>query len=194
MQRIRFCKYAKSRIIEVREVEVRQIFYVLLLLTIIGEFFLPWILKHFYKNYDSRKMVMSALGNPESPVRKVYNVWLVWLGVFLVAVSFVLFSDIRKVSMILAVLTAASVMVFGIGAGILSGIFSVNESKEVVTTASKIHGVGAAIGFMMLLFFPLLYGLVSFKTGDKMQGVVCISAFVMALVFLYSLLWEIKKS
>lgn len=128
MHRIRFCKYAKSRIIEVREVEVRQIFYVLLLLTIIGEFFLTWILKHFYKNYDSRKMVMSALGNPESPVRKVYNVWLVWLGVFLVAVSFVLFSDIRKVSMILAVLTAASVMVFGIGAGILSGIFSVNES------------------------------------------------------------------
>ena len=183
MQRIRFCKYAKSRIIEVREVEVRQIFYVLLLLTIIGEFFLPWILKHFYKNYDSRKMVMSALGNPESPVRKVYNVWLVWLGIFLVVVSFVLFSDIKKVSMVLAVLTAASVMVFAIGAGILSGIFSVNESKEVVTTASKIHGVGAAIGFMMLLFFPLLYGLVSFKTGDKMQGVVCIVAFVMALVF-----------
>lgn len=74
MQRIRFCKYAKSRIIEVREVEVRQIFYILLLITIIGEFFLPWILKHFYKNYDSRKMVMSALGSPESPVRKIYNV------------------------------------------------------------------------------------------------------------------------
>lgn len=194
MQRIRFCKYAKSRIIEVREVEVRQIFYILLLITIIGEFFLPWILKHFYKNYDSRKMVMSALGSPESPVRKIYNVWLVWLGIFLVVVSFVLFSDIKKVSMVLAVLTAASVMVFAIGAGILSGIFSVNESKEVVTTASKIHGAGAAIGFMMLLFFPLLYGIVSFKTGDKMQGVVCISAFVMALVFLYSLLWEIKKS
>lgn len=162
---------------------MRQIFYVLLLLTIIGEFFLPWILKHFYKKYDSRKMVMSALGSPESPVRKIYNVWLVWLGIFLVVVSLVLFSNIRKVSMVLAVLTAASVMIFAIGAGILSGIFSVNESKEVVTTASKIHGVGAAIGFMMLLFFPLLYGLVSFKTGDKMQGVVCIAAFVMALVF-----------
>lgn len=84
--------------------------------------------------------------------------------------------------MVLAVLTAASVMVFAIGAGILSGIFSVNESKEVVTKASKIHGAGAAIGFMMLLFFPLLYGIVSLKTGDKVQGVVCISAFVMALV------------
>lgn len=139
---------------------MRQIFYIFLLITIIGEFFLPWRLKHFYKNYDSRKMVMSALGSPESPVRKIYNVWLVWLGIFLVMVSFVLFSDIRKVSMALAVLTAASVMIFAIGAGILSGIFSVNESKEVVTTASKIHGVGAAIGFMMLLFFPLLYGIV----------------------------------
>ena len=135
---------------------MRQLFYILLLITIIGEFFLPWILKHFYKNYDSRKMVMSALGSPESPVRKIYNVWLMWLGIFLLIVSGVLFHDIRNISMVLAVLTAASVVVFAIGAGIMSGIFSVNESKEVVTTASKIHGTGAAIGFMMLLFFPLL--------------------------------------
>ena len=159
------------------------IFNLILILTIVGEFLLQWILKHFYKDYDAKKMVMSALGSPESPVRKIYNVWLVWLGIFLLVVSFVLFSDIRKVSMALAVLTAASVTIFAIGAGILSGIFSVNESKEIVTTASKIHGAGAAIGFMMLLFFPLLYGIVSFKTGDKVQGVVCIAAFVMALIF-----------
>lgn len=98
-------------------------------------------------------MVMSALGSPESPVRRIYNVWFVWLGVFLLITSFVLFRHVKKTSMPLAVLTFASIAIFAIGAGILSGIFSVNESKDVVTVASKIHGAGAAIGFMTLFFF-----------------------------------------
>lgn len=62
-------------------------------------------------------------------------------------------------------------------------IFSVNESKEMVTTASKIHGVGAAIGFMTLLFFPLLNGIVLFKQKDIIEGIISISSFVFALIF-----------
>lgn len=52
-----------------------------------------------------------------------------------------------------------------------------------VTTASKIHGVGAAIGFMALLFFPLLNGIVSFKQKDIIEGIIGISVFVFALIF-----------
>lgn len=49
----------------------------------------------------------------------------------------------------------------------ISGIFSVNESKNIVTTASRIHGISAAIGFMALLFFPLLNGILSFKDDEE---------------------------
>ena len=160
-----------------------KIFNLILLITIIGEFVLPWILKHFYKGYDSKKMVMSALGSPESPVRKIYNVWLVWLGVFLLITSLVLFPEIKKTSTLLAVLTFASIAVFAIGAGILAGIFSVNESRDVVTTASKIHGAGSAIGFMLLLFYPLFSCIVAFKSSDVFQGIVCAAAFVLSLLF-----------
>lgn len=160
-----------------------KIFNFILLCTIIGEFFLPWILKHVYKGYDSKKMVMSALGSLESPVRKIYNAWLVWLGVFLLITSLALFPEIKKVSILLAVLASASIAVFAIGAGILAGIFSVNESKEVVTAASKIHGVGSAIGFMLLLFYPLISGIAAFKNDDISQGIICIAAFVLALLF-----------
>lgn len=59
-----------------------KIFNIFLCITIIGEFLLPFILKHFYKNYNSKTMVMSVLGCPESPVRNVYNTWLVWLGIY----------------------------------------------------------------------------------------------------------------
>ena len=57
---------------------------------------LPWILKHFYKGYNSKTMVMSVLGSPESPVRKVYNIWLVWLGVFLLGASFLFYKDVKN--------------------------------------------------------------------------------------------------
>ena len=81
-----------------------KLFNILLLITIIGEFLLPWILKHFYKGYNSKTMVMSVLGSPESPVRKIYNIWLVWLGVFLLGASFLFYKDVSAVSSVLAVM------------------------------------------------------------------------------------------
>ena len=159
------------------------IFNLLLLITILGEFLLPWILKHFYKGYNSKTMVMSVLGSPESPVKWIYNAWLVWLGAFLLFASVLIFKNNIAVSSVLAVLTFISISTFAVGAGILSGLFSVNESKEKVTIASKIHGAGSAIGFMTLLFFPLLQCILAFRSHDIIQGTVCMIAFVLAMLF-----------
>ena len=60
-----------------------RFFNMILLFTIIGEFIVPWILEQFYSEYNGMKMVMSVLGSPQSPVRLVYNLLLVWLGGFL---------------------------------------------------------------------------------------------------------------
>ena len=159
------------------------IFNLLLLITILGEFLLPCILKHFYKGYNSKTMVMSVLGSPESPVRWIYNAWLIWLGAFLLFASILFFQNNFDVSSVLAVLTFISISAFAVGAGILSGLFSVNESKEKVTIASKIHGAGSAIGFMTLLFFPLLQCILAFRSHDIIQGTVCMIAFVLAMLF-----------
>ena len=159
------------------------IFNLLLLITILGEFLLPWILKHFYKGYNSKTMVMSVLGSPESPVRLIYNAWLVWLGVFLLFASVLFFKNNFAVSSVLAVLTFISISIFAVGAGILSGLFSVNESKEKITISSKIHGAGSAIGFVTLLFFPLLQCIFAFRSHDIIQGTVCMIAFVLAMLF-----------
>ena len=159
------------------------IFNLLLLITILGEFLLPCILKHFYKGYNSKTMVMSVLGSPESPVRWIYNAWLVWLGAFLLFASILFFKNNFAVSSVLAVLTFISISLFAVGSGILSGLFSVNESKEKVTIASKIHGAGSAIGFMTLLFFPLLQCILAFRRHDIIQGTVCMISFVLAMLF-----------
>lgn len=160
-----------------------KLFWLILLLTIVGEFFVPWFLKTRYPGYDSRKTVMSVLGSPSSPVRKFYNAWLIWLGCYLSLTAFVLFDAAKGVSVVLASLIFISVFVFAIGAGLLSGLFSVNETRGQMTTASKIHGVGAAIGFMALLFFPLLSGILAFQQGNSAAGFVHIGSFVLAFLF-----------
>lgn len=166
-----------------KELYNNKIFNLLLLITIIGEFLLPWILKFFYSGYNGKTMVMSVLGSPESPVKIIYNIWLIWLGIFLLLTAFAVFSEIKETSTVLAVMTFILISVFAVGAGILSGIFSVNESKDVVTSASQIHGFGSAIGFMTLVFFPLLSGIAAIKNKDNVQGAICISVFIIALVF-----------
>ncbi len=161
----------------------RKFFNTILLLTIIGEFFLPWILGKYYDGYNSKTMVMSALGSPQSPVRVIYNTWLIWLGLFFTFVAIAYFLTARIDFPILSVLLLISIGTFAVGAGLISGIFHVNENKDIVTAASKIHGISAAIGFMALLFFPLLNGIVSFKQKDIIEGIISISSFVLSLIF-----------
>ncbi len=156
---------------------------IILLFTIIGEFFIPWVLERFYAEYNGKIMVMSALGNPQSPVRLIYNLWLIWLGGFLTFTAIVYFLSIRVRFPVLAVFVLLSIGIFAIGAGLISGFFSVNESKNIVTAASKIHGISAAVGFVIFLFFPLLNGILAFKQNDFIFGVVSIISFILALVF-----------
>ena len=160
-----------------------RLFNMILLFTIIGEFFLPWILEQFYAEYNGKIMVMSALGSPRSPVRFVYNLWLVWLGGFLIFTASAYFLSLRVKFPILAFFMLFSIGIFAVGAGLISGFFSVNESKDIITTASKIHGAGAAIGFIALLFFPLLNGIISFKQKDIIGSMISISSFILAFVF-----------
>ena len=157
-------------------------FNICLLITIIGEFLLPYVLKYFYKEYNSKTMVMSVLGCSKSPVKKIYNIWLIWLGVFLLLTSFLIFNKIRTISNIIAILTFISISFFSVGAGVLAGLFSVNDTKKDVSIASKIHGVGSALGFMTLLFFPLLQSIISIISNDIIQGTIYIISFVFAIV------------
>ena len=166
-----------------RNIADNRLFNRILLFTIAGEFFLPVVLEQFYAGYNGKMMVMSALGSPQSPVRLVYNLWLVWLGGFLAFTAWVYFEVTRVAFPVLSVFILLSISFFAVGAGLISGVFSVNESKETVTAASKIHGAGAAIGFMALLFFPLLNGVISFKQKDIIEGIISISSFVLALIF-----------
>ena len=62
-------------------------------------------------------------------------------------------------------------------------LFSVNETKDKVTTASKIHGIGSVTGFMVFLSVPLLISVLEFGSGDPVLGVTAAVSFAVSLAF-----------
>ena len=78
-------KYGPERYIEahvVREMEkYYKIEWLALLLAMAGDIIVSWVLPLFYKNYSCAKMSISALGNPQSPVRVPFNIWMFLEGV-----------------------------------------------------------------------------------------------------------------
>ncbi|ERK30159.1 DUF998 domain-containing protein [Clostridium intestinale] len=155
----------------------------LLIIAITGDFAVPYLLATFYKGYSHNLMVMSSLGNPNSPVRFFYNTWLIILGILLIFSSAIIFSKYWLISKPLTIATVVLILIFAIGAGILSGIFSVNQSKEIITVSSQIHGVGAVLGFIAMLFVPLFLAILSYKNNNNLEGMIFSISFIFAFVF-----------
>lgn len=154
-----------------------------LLIAMAGDILVSWALPLFYPDYSSLKMSISALGSPLSPVRLPFNLWMFLEGVLFLAGLPAVFRLYRPVSAGIAYAMTAFIAVFAVGACIFTCFFSVNESKDVVTAASVIHGAGSAVGFMLFLLVPLLMAILSWKSRERLMGTVCIVGFAAALVF-----------
>lgn len=154
-----------------------------LLIAVVGEMLIPLIIAPYYKGYNHTTMAISTLGNSNSPVRLSFNLWMLIAGVLFLIANPAIYNAYYQVSKPLATISVLFITIFAVGACILTCFFSVNETKDVVTTASKIHGVSSAIGFMLFLFVPLLLTILSLKSNDKTTGIICAISFVLALLF-----------
>lgn len=161
---------------------MQKIIWSLLIIAVVGDFLVPYLLAPFYKGYSHRKQVMSVLGNSDSPVRSLYNIWLIVLGILLAISMWNITKLYYPVSHGLTITLVILVLIFSIGAGIIAGIFSVNKTKEIQTLSSKIHGVSSALGFMALMFAPLFISILSFKQGYNIMGTVSGVSFILAFL------------
>lgn len=157
--------------------------WICLLVAVIGDFAVAYLLAPFYRGYSHTKQVMSVLGNPKSPVQRWYNLWLVILGICLFASFPALVDSYWTQSAGLTLVVLILIALFAIGAGILSGLFSVNETKAEQTFASKVHGIGVSLGFMALTFVPLFLSILSFFREENEIGILSAVSFGLALIF-----------
>lgn len=154
-----------------------------LLIAILGDILIPFILAPFYKGYSHMLMSISALGNPKSPVRGIFNFWMFMEGLLFLLSLPSIYNYFSSISKPLTNTVITFIAIFAVGACIFTCFFSVNETKEVVTTASKIHGIGSVIGFMLFLFVPLLLSILEFKCHEILCGVISVISFIFAMIF-----------
>ncbi|MBR1906534.1 MAG: DUF998 domain-containing protein [Clostridiales bacterium] len=154
-----------------------------LLIAMAGDIVISLILPAFYKGYSISKMSISALGNPKSPVRLPFNIWMLIEGLLFLAAIPSFHKMYAPVSKGLTITAIVCIAAFAVGACIFTCFFSVNESRDEVTTASKIHGAGSAVGFMLFLFVPLQTAILSFKSSNGLTGGISVACFVLSLLF-----------
>ena len=157
--------------------------WITLLFAMAGDFIFSYLLSFFYKGYSNMKMSISALGNPKSPVRIPFNIWMLIEGLLFLSALPALYKNYHSVSAILTTTTIVFIAIFAIGSCIFTCFFSVNESKTISTTSSKIHGAGSALGFTLFYIVPLLVAILSFRCGENIFGAVCMFCFASSLVF-----------
>ena len=157
--------------------------YILLMIASIGDLMLPFLFAPFCKNYNHLTMVMSLLGNPNSPVHIIYSIWLITAGIMLILGALTLYTIFVSISSVLSKILLVCIVLFAVGACILSGIFPVEETKELSTLSAKIHGVGSVLGFFALLFVPLIIGLISLHSNEIIYGIISIIFFILAILF-----------
>lgn len=157
--------------------------FILLLIATIGDLVIPFFLAPFCKKYNHLTMVMSLLGNHNSPIHLIYNLWLIAAGIMLILGSLKLYAMYLPTSNILSKVLIFCLVFYAIGACILSGIFSVGETKALTTLPEKIHGYGSVLGFFVLTFVPLIIGIVSMRSNEIVCSVMSFIFFALAILF-----------
>lgn len=156
--------------------------FICLLIGMVGDLIVPFILALFAKNYNHKTMVLSALGSKSCPVHVIYNTWLAIAGILFTVGAIALYREFSRISKGLSIGLTVCVLAFGLLACLLSAFFSVGETKELTTVSAKIHGIGAVLGFFMLVISPLLLGIISFCSGNAGFGVFSTAMFALAFV------------
>ena len=127
--------------------------------------------------------VMSVLGNSKAPLHSIYNIWLVAFGVAILISTLQLYPTVAQVSSSISIMLFSVIVIYAVGGCILSGIFSVGETKSLETLSAKIHGYGSVIGFLLLTLAPLFVGLYFFKVSNGLLGILSLICFIFAIVF-----------
>ena len=114
-----------------REKEMmKNSFFSILPFFLAADLMLPFLLAPTYKGYSHLRQVMSVLGASKAPLHSIYNFWLIIFGCAILISIFQCYPIIAKTSNIISIILCSIIFIYAIGGCILSGIFSVGETKK----------------------------------------------------------------
>lgn len=151
-----------------------------------GDFVIPWILGRRYPGYSHLRDTISTLGTTGSPVKRQLSIWLIVLGVCFLgfavgqALQFRVFTW-RHWSYLLGIVA------FGLGAGIVAGLFPEDAAGTEETATGKVHGIGSGLGFILLLLVPLwARGMIEFAAVRGWNTLGFLAGFISFTLFMVS--------
>ncbi len=150
----------------------------------IGDFVVPLILGIKYPNHNALYDVISELGTQGSPVTKQISAWLIIEGILFICFGIGQGLQFRNQTWAHWIYLWG-ILVFGIGAGVIAGIFPEDTKGAEETITGKIHGIFSGLGFMFLIMNSLwalwideLNGLEGLNTILFILGVITFGLFV----------------
>ena len=93
----------------------------------------------------------------------LYNIWIVGSDLCISLFGYSLFQYYRDKNFGLATTLFVLILFYGIDDEIISGLFPLNEKKNIITSSSRIYGIGSVTGFVALQFAPLFLGILEYN-------------------------------
>ena len=113
------------------------------------------ILGNRIDGYQQLKHTISQMGILSSPV--AHEIALCWIGMGILLIIFAVgFRYVYENSKKLAGIASVLVILYGIGEGLVSGVFPADKAGEVHTWTGLVHDGIGGIGVMAIMVFPLV--------------------------------------
>ena len=157
----------------------------------ISDFTVLIILGTYYPYYNHFKNTMSALGASTSPVSGLISVLWIILGFLFIIFGMGLKIAFRNKGRA-AQLASWSVILYGIGEGIGSGVFKADHIGKIFTLSAYIHNFLGAIGIISILVLPLF--MLKIIPGSEKRFFKLISWIVFGLCMVMMVLFTFRFS
>ena len=153
---------------------------------VIGDFIIPAVISKRYPNYSQLRDTISTLGTNKSPVKKQTTTWLIALG--LLFICFGIGQSLQFIDHTWShCLYIWGIIAFGVGAGIMAGVYPEDPKGMEETNTGKIHGISAGLGFMFLLLNPLLaLGIDEFNGLEWFNCIFFVAGVITFILFIVS--------
>lgn len=142
-----------------------NIYWIILLIAIIGEFLLPVILRPFYKRYHIFRDGLGKLSNPKSPVQWVYRVWQLFVGAAMILAGIGLWHILDLWGIPLLV----TLILYGAFGRIGLSVMSVVDIYDVEWAPTVIYRIFRFSGYFCLQFGVLVLSAYLFAFGPTIQ-------------------------
>lgn len=142
-----------------------------LIIILLSYFIITHLFGLLYRNYDSKKQFVSAIGNKNDSISLLFNIWIIILGILICVIATDFYIIYNPISKILSVLAFWLIFSFGIGSCIISGISRYNEENKFKTISSSIHCIFAGSGITSFSFIPIIISILCFRLSLYMCGI-----------------------